>query len=165
MKVMHKLFVVALLLSLTLSVGAVMAQDDVTFEQSDVQTVSIETGNEDLKSISTEIDTQENEKLSSEGGGGESTDLIGVFPTGTNFTDIQDTIDSAKAGDTIFLNGETYFGSSPINITTINHLTIIGGSETEPDKIATLDAQGKSRILTISANNITIKGIKFINGK
>ena len=69
MKVMHKLFVVALLLSLTLSVGAVMAQDDVNFEQSDVQAVSIETGNEDLKSISTEIDTQENEKLSSEGGG------------------------------------------------------------------------------------------------
>ena len=69
MKVMHKLFVVALLLSLTLTVGAVMAQDNVTFEQSDVQAVSIETGNEDLKSISTEIDTQENEKLSSEGGG------------------------------------------------------------------------------------------------
>ena len=70
MKVMHKLFVVALLLSLTLTVAAVSAVDDVTFEQSDVQAVSIETENEDLKSISTEIDTQENAKLSSEGGGG-----------------------------------------------------------------------------------------------
>ena len=69
MKVMHKLFVVALLLSLTLTVAAVSAVDDVTFEQSDVQAVSIETENEDLKSISTEIDTQENAKLSSEGGG------------------------------------------------------------------------------------------------
>ena len=73
MKVMHKLFVVALLLSLTLTICSVSAVDDVTFEQSDVQAVSIETENEDLKSISTEIDTQENAKLSSEGGGGEFT--------------------------------------------------------------------------------------------
>ena len=46
MKVHQKLFVVALLLSLILSVGTVMAQDDMTFEQSNLGKNSIETSND-----------------------------------------------------------------------------------------------------------------------
>ena len=43
---MNKLFVVALLLSLTLTVCSVTAADDVTFEQSNLTAVSIETNND-----------------------------------------------------------------------------------------------------------------------
>ena len=82
---------------------------------------------------------------------------------GTDFKNITNAINSASAGDTIFLGGKTYTGSSQISISK-NNITIIGGSETEPDKVATLDGQGLMRIMTITGSNVVIKNIKFING-
>lgn len=43
MKVISRLFVVALILSLMLSVGTVVATDDLSFDQSDLEIVSYET--------------------------------------------------------------------------------------------------------------------------
>ena len=43
MKVKNKIFIIALILSLILSVTAVAAADDITFDQSDIQAVSDET--------------------------------------------------------------------------------------------------------------------------
>jgi len=45
MKVINKFFVIALLLSLILTMGAVAAKDNMTFEQSNTNMVSIETNN------------------------------------------------------------------------------------------------------------------------
>ena len=43
MKVIHKYLVIALLLSLIFSVATVTAADDMTFEQSNIEDVSLET--------------------------------------------------------------------------------------------------------------------------
>ena len=84
MKVHQKLFVVALLLSLILSVGTVVAQDDMTFEQSNLEENSIETdtldanqgsGNEKLSGTEPDNEDEDVDKLSQTptlGGGGKS---------------------------------------------------------------------------------------------
>ena len=159
MKVMHKLFVVALLLSLTLSVGAVMAQDDVTLEQSDVQAVSIETENMELDQNQDKIDDKlsatAGEDLNSPNGGGGNSLLGDIhIVDGGNFTTIQDKIKSAKAGDTIYLNGHTYKGSGQTIKVDVNNLTIVGGY-VNVETLATLDAEGLSRIMEVTASNVT----------
>ena len=47
MKVISKIFLVALLLSLIFSCSAVFAEENMTFEQSSIQNVSIETDNQE----------------------------------------------------------------------------------------------------------------------
>ena len=49
MKVKNKLFVFALILSLILSASAVVAQDNISFDQSELKTVSIETDDDNIK--------------------------------------------------------------------------------------------------------------------
>lgn len=69
MKVKQKFFIFALILSLILSVGAVMAADDMTFDQSELKAVSTETDIElSENSISEEIGASE-EETSQLGGG------------------------------------------------------------------------------------------------
>ena len=88
---------------------------------------------------------------------------------GSTFNAIQNAINSAKAGDTIYLSG-TYTGSgTQININ--KHLTIIGSDG------CTLDAQGKSDIFSFGTyldgtfNTVStycksnIYNINFYNGK
>ena len=73
MKVKQKFFIFALILSLILSVGAVMAADDMTFDQSELKTVSTETDIElSENSISAEIGASE-EETSQLGGGRKAT--------------------------------------------------------------------------------------------
>ena len=82
MKVHQKLFVVALLLSLILSVGTVMAQDDMTFEQSNLGKNSIETSNnlgvnqdsngDKLSAMMPDNDDDGDVDKLSQGGGGKS---------------------------------------------------------------------------------------------
>ena len=155
MKVTTKLFLVALLLSLILSVGAVTAQDNITFEKSDMQ------------DISTEIISQDNEQSTHDEilkENNEDSKLKEDIAVSYQFSDIQSWINSASEGETIYLNGEFYSGSgSPINVAK-NNITIIGGPQYNPNSIATLDAHGISSIMTISASNVVIQGIKFING-
>ena len=73
------------------------------------------------------------------------------------FEDITSLIGSAYAGDTINLEG-TYYGTGLI-ITVNKELTISGDGET------ILDAKNLSGILSISANNVKISNIRFVNGK
>lgn len=75
MKVTTKLFVVALILSLILTAGAVVAAEDMTFDQSDVQAVSIETDIELSQEDDETLVVSEEEKDSNSplGGGRKST--------------------------------------------------------------------------------------------
>ena len=155
MKVTKKLLLVALLLSLILSIGAVTAQDNITFEKSNLQDISTETINQiDEQTSSDDVLNENNEdnKL--------KVDVVRAY----EFSDIQSWINSASEGETIYLNGEYYSNSgNPIDVTK-NNITIIGGSQSNPNSIATLDARGISSIMNIAASNVVIKGIKFING-
>ena len=155
MKVTKKLLLVALLLSLILSIGAVTAQDNITFEKSNLQDISTETINQiDEQTSSDDVLNENNEdnRLKE--------DVVRAY----EFSDIQSWINSASEGETIYLNGEYYSNSgNPIDVTK-NNITIIGGSQSNPNSIATLDANGISSIMNIAASNVVIKGIKFING-
>ena len=158
MKVTKKLFLVALLLSLILSIGAVTAQDNMTFEKSNLQDISTETINQkDMVSISNDTNLINDDETFSLG------EIKYHNVEGCNFTSIQESIDSANDGDIIYLGGKTYNGLGE-DIKVNKQLTIVSGSQSNPDLIATLDAGKLSRIMNVSASNIVIKGIKFLNG-
>ena len=166
MKVKNKIFVFALILSLILTAGCVAAADNMTFDQSDLELVSSQIDiemdqNEDDSDI-LQAENQENENSPIRGES--ETQLLSSNHTvdGDDFSSIQTVINDASEGDTIFLGGKTYTGTDSLDIGK-NKLTIIGGSQDNPDDIATLDGQGLTRIISVSANNITIKGVKFIN--
>ena len=72
------------------------------------------------------------------------------------FSDIEDLINQSKKGDIIKLSGYYYGTGNKINIK--KEISIIGDDGT------ILDAQGKSLIFFIEANNVLINNIKFING-
>lgn len=158
MKVTKKLFFVALLLSLILSVGAVTAQDNITFEQSNLQNDSDNPNIQDdtIYDIST-VCEDSNEDI-------QSNEAVSQDFEGRNFSSIQNAIDSANEGDTVFLDGKTYYGLG-VEIQVNKTLTIVGGSKSNPNLTATLDAQKLSRIMYLTASNVVIKGIKFINAK
>ena len=62
MKVTKKLLLVALLLSLILSIGAVTAQNNITFEKSNLQDISTETINQiDEQTSSDDVFNENNE--------------------------------------------------------------------------------------------------------
>ena len=143
-------------------------------EQSNVQDVSIETSDsqfdEELPSLSEkdslpeddEISVLSNEKLQDSE---DENNLSGdVTEADLTFSDIQNLIDSAEEGDTIYLNGKNYFGSGDNIIVNKNRLTIIGGSQSDPDSFSTLDAQKLSPTIVVRGGYVVIKGIKFING-
>ena len=73
------------------------------------------------------------------------------------FEDIANIISNAHTGDTINLEG-TYYGTGS-TITVNKELSIKGNGET------ILDAKNLSGILSVSANNVRINNIRFVNGK
>ena len=73
------------------------------------------------------------------------------------FEDIASIISNAHAGDEINLEG-TYYGTGS-TITVNKELSIKGNGET------ILDAKNLSGILSVSANNVRINNIRFVNGK
>ena len=73
------------------------------------------------------------------------------------FEDIANIISNAHAGDEINLEG-TYYGTGS-TITVNKELSIKGNGET------ILDAKNLSGILSVSADNVRINNIRFINGK
>ncbi|MDO5810686.1 MAG: hypothetical protein Q4Q37_06285 [Methanobrevibacter sp.] len=155
MKVTKKLFLVALLLSLILSIGAVTAQDNMTFEKSNLQDISTETINQDGEQSIPDGVVEEQEDFELKDG---EPDIASIY----SFSDIQDSINSAKEGDTIYLDGKEYSGKNTIIVN--KTVTIVGGSESDQDSIATLDANKFLNIMKITADNVVIKGVKFING-
>lgn len=84
--------------------------------------------------------------------------------TGSTFADIQNAINSASAGDNIYLMGRTYAGSGTL-ITVDKKVNIYGGSPTNPNLQSTLNANELSRMLSITATNVSVKGITFTNVK
>ena len=103
--------------------------------------------NDDLKSSLSFIDSDENSLKSS------------LSPSGNTFSSIQSSINSAKSGDTINLNGKAYSGNGSVIIVN-KSVTIIGGSGTVR---ATLDAKKLSGILRITAPNVKLINCNFIN--
>ncbi|MEE3491180.1 MAG: hypothetical protein VZR10_09940, partial [Methanobrevibacter sp.] len=79
---------------------------------------------------------------------------------GGSFQNIQDAIDMANPGDTIYLNGRTYLGFSQITIN--KPINIIGANRS--DQYATLNGMKATRILFISyAKDVNLTNIKFTN--
>ena len=152
----NKYIFIALLLSLIFSVGAVAAQENITFQQSKMDEVSPETLSvpsdetqeiksvEDESSVSSAGDENEIFKVS------EKNQLASNEPA--NFSVINKAINNAENGDTIYLNGSTYvYNRSSIYFEQKN-LTIVGGYSLGDGKYATLDAKGLNSILSISTN-------------
>ena len=155
MKVITKFFTFVLLLSLMLSVSAVVAEENITFEQNDI-----------LKETVTPDNIQELENQNSQSMADNAVDDNTVLSedSPSNFSQIQDKIDNASDGDTIFLDGKTYLGDGE-EIIVYKSITIIGGANESDTSFATLDARGLSRIMKIGSDNVVIKGITFINGR
>ena len=100
-----------------------------------------------IKSSLSSIDSDENSLKST------------LNPSGNTFSSIQDSINSAKSGDTISLNGRTYYGNGTL-IYVNKSVTISGG---QGDIKATLDAKNLSRILRVTAANVKLINCNFIN--
>ena len=83
-------------------------------------------------------------------------DSVGENECLHDFDEIQSQVDQAKDNNTIELNGN-YIGTG--NQITINKSVRIQGNG------ATLDARNLSRIFLISADNVVLENINFINGK
>lgn len=164
MKVIHKIFVIALLLSLIFSVAAISAQDiqeNMTFEQSDIidevstETLSISSENQEIEAVEEDssVNGAEDKFLHSTDDNQLNTGNEG------SFSDIRNMINNAISGQTIFLDGKTYIGDKKDIDIHYKNLTIVGGSKLNDGKYATLDAKGLSGILDIKSgfyNNCTI---------
>ena len=91
------------------------------------------------------------------------------------FSDVQNGINQAQSGDTIYLNNHTFTGSG-------SGISVAGGWFSNKDKItidgsinpskggtgnemSTLDAKSSSRVFNIGASSITLKNIIITNGK
>ena len=91
------------------------------------------------------------------------------------FSDVQNGINQAQSGDTIYLNNHTFTGSG-------SEISVSGGWFSNKDKItidgsinpnkggtgnemSTLDAKSSSRVFNIGASSITLKNIIITNGK
>ena len=91
------------------------------------------------------------------------------------FSDVQNGINQAQSGDTIYLNNHTFTGSG-------SEISVAGGWFSNKDKItidgsinpnkggtgnemSILDAKSSSRVFNIGASSITLKNIIITNGK
>ena len=164
MKDRAKFFVVALFLSLIFSVGAVCAQEDMSFEQSNVE---VPLGTVDMNP------DENNENLNLNQDQNEDNDVLKAnnepavkqrnhTVDGNTFDDIQSVIRDAGDGDIIFLGGKNYTGTSQISIT--KSVTIVGGFSLGDGKYSTLNAQSQSNIFYSDKEDVTVYGIIFING-
>ena len=82
-----------------------------------------------------------------------------LSPSGNTFKSIQDSIASAKSGDTIDLKGKTYTGNGSV-IVINKSITISGGQGAVK---ATLDAKNLSGIIRVNGANVKIINCNFIN--
>ena len=145
MKVKTKIFIFALILSLMFCVTAVAADENISFDQSESEAIY----------DNTDVEIHPNAENILGDGEAHDTDL-------NTFDDVQKMIDDAEEGSTVFLGAKSYYGSSSINVT--KPITISGGSDLDDNTYATLDGMGKIRIMAITASNVVIKNIRFVNG-
>ena len=153
MKNIYKLFAFILLIFLIFSLSPISAQD---LNQTSSKEINLESN--DLENPAQSNGREEDYNLQSN----ENNDLNLPFFTGSTFQDLQTIISNANSGDTIYLEGKTYSGTGlPILIN--KELTIIGTNSSN-GRNANLNANQQSCIFTIMSNNVTIKGINFIDG-
>ena len=91
------------------------------------------------------------------------------------FSDVQNGINQARSGDTIYLNNHTFTGSgSQISVaggwfSNKDEITIDGSINPNKggtgNEMSTLDAKSSSRVFNIGASSITLKNIIITNGK
>ncbi len=173
MKVTSKLLIIALLLSIVFTISAVAAAENDTFEQSDMGEVSTETLSAPSGEVQ-EIEAVEDQSLVSSAEDKKeflqfNNDTILNSGTYGTFEEVQSQIDGATEGSTIYLDGGVYIGTGK-DITIKKNITIIGGSSSNPEEYATLNARGLSKILSTNSPalgknvTITLKSIIFING-
>ena len=91
------------------------------------------------------------------------------------FSDVQNEINQAQSGDTIYLNNHTFTGSgSEISVaggwfSNKDEITIDGSINPNKggtgNEMSTLDAKSSSRVFNIGASSITLKNIIITNGK
>ena len=91
------------------------------------------------------------------------------------FSDVQNGINQARSGDTIYLNNHTFTGSgSEISVaggwfSNKDEITIDGSINPNKggtgNEMSTLDAKSSSRVFNIGASSITLKNIIITNGK
>ena len=87
------------------------------------------------------------------------------YPNGGTFANLRTLINSVRAGGTLYLDGRTFNQTSTGVIKLEKSITIIGGNDTHPEKIATLNGKNKSRIFWAEGDyNIDLKNLKLING-
>ena len=167
MKFMSKIFIVALFFCLIMSLGFVAAQDNTTLNGNDVKVNEYKDNNvkiyeentNDVSSNSNDDNINENDLNTVSN----SKDQETLKDSEKTFKDVQDAIDAASSGDVIYLNGTTYNWSNTITVGKAN-LTIDGGFEDHVG-VSILDGNGALQtIMRVSANNITLRNIKFING-
>ena len=166
---MKRNFLILLCLILFIvSIVAVSATEDVN--QTDNLELSMNSNSEDKVDLDNNNGLDENndlgEKLESDSNilaMSKADKLTGKEIVVENFTfgDIQNAVDSAGNGDTVYLKAGTYLnnGSGQIDIYQ-NNISIVGVKDS-----TILDAQKTSRIFNINTRSgITIKDIVFING-
>ena len=151
MKVTTKFFMLALILSLMLTVSAVAAAEDISFDKSDTKNtnknlLSTDDGKENLK---TNDKTLNDETL------GAQTDDNKLGDAQYTYSDLRNQIGNGK---NITLNKGTYtYTSGDDNTITINNTCTIDGNG------AIIDLKGKIRGLTVTASGVTIKNLSFKN--
>lgn len=151
MKSTDKIFIIALMLSLILAAGTVVAADNMTFNQSDLKSVSNETDSEQSPN-----DVQTN-----------------------SFHDLQILINNCTDGvvnlnnDYVYNNNTDFYLSPHDNSSQeivilleksnsgihINKPVVINGNG------HSIDAQNMTRIFNINADNVVLKNITFLNAK
>ena len=133
---------------ISLPVYSTLEIDDNVDMQNDVNEVSLETNDNKTHSLGDVLKVSHNSPLK-------------AGPSGT-FDDIQNAIENAKSGETVFLNGTNY---SRLNKEiTIDRDIVIDGASADGNGISILDAKSASRIFYSSGNhNITLKNLVFEN--
>lgn len=73
-----------------------------------------------------------------------------------NYTMIQNAIDNASDGDTVYVFNGTYYEDVEINI---GNISLIG----EDKNMTVIDAQGAGRVISVYSSKVTISGFKLTN--
>ena len=129
--------------------------DDNIYSISDLDSI-----NSDEKSLKSSLSSINSNGMSSnlDSSNGESNDEV-LKASSSSFEDLQILIDNARVGDTINLEGKTFYGNGT-QISINKAITINGGSSSN---MATLDGKGLSFIFFIKSNDVHLSNCNFIN--